>query len=76
MYAKSVDGLEISNRRFERTEAYQPWHRNRHALSFDGCRNVKVGGNKIIGKLVASDIHPERMSPSEATVAAGELLGK
>lgn len=76
VFARSVDGLEISNNHFERTNTFAEWHPNRHALSFDGCRNVKVSGNKLTGKLAATDVFTERMQAADVNLAPGEGLGK
>ncbi|MEO5714408.1 MAG: hypothetical protein ABIT37_13050 [Luteolibacter sp.] len=74
VFARSVDGLEISDNRFERTNTFREWHPNRHAFAFDSCRNVKLSGNQVTGKLVATDVFTEHMQPTDTTVAPGDAF--
>ena len=72
LYARSVDGLTFSENQIVRSTRYQPYHRRRHMLNLEYCRQVKIVGNRLEGDVLGRDVFVERMDPAEVTVGSGQ----
>lgn len=49
LFARSVDGIRFRGNVLERSETYPPTGRMDALLTFEGCRNIDVGGNEQNG---------------------------
>ncbi|MBN2130188.1 MAG: hypothetical protein JW741_11865 [Sedimentisphaerales bacterium] len=74
LYAKSVDGLTFSKNRIVRSTRYQPYHRRKHMLNLEYCRQVTIAGNRLEGDVLGQDVYVERMNPAEVTVHSGQRM--
>jgi hypothetical protein len=72
VYAKSVAGLEISGNTIERTQSFEPWHPNRDAFVFEGCREVRLDKNAVKGTLLSRKIVLREMDSVELKTAPSE----
>lgn len=72
LYAKSVDGLIFKKNRIVRSRRYQPYHRRKHMLNLEYCRDVDVTWNRLEGDVLGRDIHIERTEPEEVIVGPGQ----
>ncbi len=72
LYAKSVDGLTLSNNRIVRSTRYEPYHRRRHMLNLEYCRDVTVAGNRLESDVLGRDVFVENMDPAEVTIGSGQ----
>ena len=68
LYALSVDGLTFNNNTIERSDRYKPWQNRRGMLTFAGCKDVEVKGNKISNNVLGKNIELDRTDISELTV--------
>ena len=73
LFARSVEGLEFSRNRLERTRTYEPFYRP-YNLFLDGCRKVRVENNAFGPDFPGHNIAIEHMHPSEITQRGGQPL--
>ena len=73
LFARSVEGLEFSRNRLERTRTYEPFYRP-YNLFLDGCRKVRVEDNAFGPDFPGHNIAIEHMRPSEITQRGGQPL--
>ena len=73
LFARSVEGLEFSRNRLERTRTYEPFYRP-YNLFLDGCRKVRVEDNAFEPDFPGHNIAIEHMRPSEITQRGGQPL--
>lgn len=64
LFARSVDKLSFMNNTLEKTNTYTPFYRKTN-LYLDGCRNVKVGGNKFLDDFPGKNITITNMRLSD-----------
>ena len=72
MYALSVDGLRFTGNTIKRNTQYKPWQRYKAMLTFEGCRNVVVSGNKVAADVLGKNVAADKMDPAEITIAPGQ----
>lgn len=65
VFARSVDGLKITGNTFERSKTFQPWHPNKKAFKFEGCQNVTLKDNKVLGDLISKEIELKQMDKQQ-----------
>ena len=61
VFARSVDGLSITDNTFERTNTFKPWHPNKNAFLLESCQNVTIKENQIKGELLSKKIELKHM---------------
>ena len=71
LYALSVDGL-ISRKIIQHNGQYKPWQGRKAMLTFEGCKNVVVSGNKIANDVLGKNIRIVKMNPAEVAVVPGQ----
>lgn len=64
LFARSVEGLNFSRNRLERTYTYKPFYRPCN-LFLDGCRKVLVNSNSFGKDFLGHNIYTENMRISE-----------
>jgi hypothetical protein len=74
LYALSVDGLCFHNNTVEHNTLYRPWQGRKAMLTFEGCRNVQVTGNRIADGVLGKNIAAVNMSREEITVGPGQAI--
>jgi hypothetical protein len=56
LYALSVDGIEFSNNKLVRSRQFEPFHKRKYGLTFEGCRKITVKGNTAEGEVLGNTI--------------------
>ena len=69
LYALSVDGLSFKDNIIQHNTQYHPWQGRKAMLTFEGCKNVAVSGNKIADDVLGKNIRTVKMNPAEVAVA-------
>lgn len=63
--AISVEGLYFNNNEIIKTDTYEPYTWQKAAFLLDGCRDVKINGNKIDARYTTRDIDIHHMKKSD-----------
>ena len=63
-FARSVEGLEFSRNRLERTRTFEPFYRPCN-LYLDGCRRVRIADNDFAPDFPGHNVRIEHMHPSQ-----------
>ena len=74
LYALSVTGLRFNNNTIKHNMEYQPWQGRKAMLTFEGCKDVEVKGNKIADDVLGRNIRTVKMNADEVTVGAGQNI--
>jgi hypothetical protein len=74
LYALSVDGLTFKDNTIEHNEQYKPWQGRKAMLTFEGCKRVVVGGNRLGDGVLGKNVRTLKMSPTEVNLAADQGL--
>jgi hypothetical protein len=74
LYALSVDGLRFDNNTVAHNTLYRPWQGRKAMLTFEGCRDVQVTGNRIEEGVLGKHIDAVHMSRDEITVGPGQAI--
>lgn len=74
LYAMSVDGLSFKDNIIKHNTLYQPWQGRKAMLTFEGCRNVNVVGNRLADDVLGKNISTLRMRRSEVSVTPGQSV--
>lgn len=73
LFARSVEGLEFSRNRLERTRTFEPFYRP-YNLFLDGCRKVRIEHNSFGPDFPGHNIGIEHMRPSEIVQRGSQPL--
>jgi hypothetical protein len=65
LYALSVDGIEFSNNKLSRSRQFEPFHKRKNGLTFEGCRKITVTGNTAEGDVLGNSIQLIKTPPKE-----------
>ena len=72
LYALSVDGLNFKDNIIKHNTQYKPWQGRKAMLTFEGCKNVDVGGNQIAADVLGKNIRIVKMNAAEVAVVPGQ----
>jgi hypothetical protein len=72
LYALSVDGLSFKDNVIKHNTQYKPWQGRKAMLTFEGCKNVDVGGNQIAADVLGKNIRIVKMNAAEVAVVPGQ----
>lgn len=73
LFARSVEGLEFSRNRLERTRTFEPFYRP-YNLFLDGCRKVRIEHNNFGPDFPGHNIGIGHMRPSEIVQRGSQPL--
>ena len=73
LFARSVEGLEFSRNRLERTRTFEPFYRP-YNLFLDGCRKVRIEHNSFGPDFPGHNIGIGHMRPSEIVQRGSQPL--
>lgn len=73
LFARSVEGLEFSRNRLERTRTFEPFYRP-YNLFLDGCRKVRIEHNSFGPDFPGHNIGIRHMRPSEIVQRGSQPL--
>jgi hypothetical protein len=76
LYALSVDRLSFNNNTIKHNTLYKPWQGRKAMLTFEGCKDVQVKGNKIADDVLGKNISLIKMDAKEVTVGKGQKIKK
>lgn len=65
VHARSVRALSFTHNDIIKTDSYEPYTWQRDAFLLDGCRQVKIKGNRIDPAYLTRTISTEHMRPSD-----------
>ena len=65
-------GLASRTTSIKHNTHYKPWQGRKAMLTFEGCKNVEVSGNKIADDVLGKNIRIVKMKPAEVAVAPGQ----
>jgi len=74
LYALSVDGLHFSNNSIAHNTQYRPWQGRKAMLTFEGCLDVQVTGNRIADDVLGKNIDAVNMSRAEIRLGPGQAI--
>ncbi len=74
LYAKSVQGLTFKGNILTRSSRFTPFHNRKYTISFEGCRNVSIEGNKYNGEILGKNISIKNMDKKVIKLSPGEDL--
>jgi len=74
LYGLSVDSLTFNNNTIVHNTQYTPWQGRKAMLTFEGCKDVQVKGNKIADDVLGKNISIVKMSRHEVTVGEGQNI--
>jgi hypothetical protein len=74
LYALSVDGLKFNDNTIRHNTKYNSWQGRKAMLTFEGCKNVQVKGNKVADDVLGKNIRTVKMDAGEVTVGKGQNL--
>jgi hypothetical protein len=74
LYALSVDGIEFSNNKLIRSRLYEPFHKRKYGLTFEGCKKITVKGNTQEGDILGNTIQLIHTPRKECSLDKGSLF--
>lgn len=74
LYAKSVQGLTFNHNTIIRSHRFAPFHRRKHMITLEACRQIDITGNKLQGDVLGKNIRLEQTPLKEVMLAPDQHI--
>jgi hypothetical protein len=74
LYALSVEGLRFTGNTIKHNTQFTAWQGRKALLTFEACKNVEVGDNRIAADVVGRNIALVKMNSDELSLAPGQNI--